>query len=277
MSTKRLLATDLDGTFIGDDEAMHLLWDALDAKGILVGFSTGRHLKSIQDFYGERNVTHRADVCICMVGTDIHFRESGTETAACGAVCGCRGATVGTGNAVATGNATVVDSGYRLDERWHEIIGQEWDKTTVEEILASIPEARMQDAEWQSPFKSSYFLEENVEQRLAEIHQRLKEAGLKAKVVYSAGKFLDLLPIRSGKGEAVRYVAEYLGLTPQNVITSGDTGNDLDMMRPELGFRGIAVGNAAEELKAFRAPHVYHAKAFYAAGIHEGLKVHGWL
>jgi sucrose-phosphate synthase len=135
----------------------------------------------------------------------------------------------------------------------------------------------MQDEEWQSPFKSSYYLEENAETRLAEIHNRLEHKGLRAKVVYSADKFLDLLPIQSGKGEAVRFVAERHGVTPENVVTSGDTGNDLDMMRPELGFRSIAVGNATKELKDFRAPHVYHASAFYAAGIREGLEAHGWL
>jgi sucrose phosphatase-like protein len=244
MAAKRLLATDLDGTFIGDDEAMLRLWDVLQAQGIRLAFSTGRHLKSIEDFYAEKGLSRRADVCICMVGTDIYFRSNGA---------------------------------YHLDRSWHEVIAEDWDKATVEEILRDIPDARMQDREWQSPFKSSYYLEENVEERLGEIHNRLETASIQAKVVYSAGRFLDLLPIRSGKGEAVRFAARHEGIGPENVITAGDTGNDLDMMRPELGFRSIAVGNAADELEVYRAPHVYHARAFYAAGIQEGLEAHGWL
>jgi sucrose phosphatase-like protein len=242
--TSRFLATDLDGTFIGDDEAMASLWDALAPQDVVVAFSTGRHLKSIYDFYNEKGVTRRADVCICMVGTDIYFREQGE---------------------------------YTLDFRWHELIGQDWDKETVESILRAVPEARMQDAEWQSPYKSSYYLEENAQQRLMEIEAALTQANLRAKVVYSADMFLDLLPARSGKGEAVAYVAAKLGVKPEHVVTCGDTGNDLDMMRAELGFRGIAVGNAAPELKAFRAAHVYHAQAEYAAGIREGLEQYGWL
>jgi sucrose-phosphate synthase len=94
MPDKRLLATDLDGTFIGDDDAMGALWDALQTSGILLAFSTGRHLKSIEDFYAEKGVTRRADVCVCMVGTDVHFRVNG---------------------------------GYRLDPSWHRIIEQGWD------------------------------------------------------------------------------------------------------------------------------------------------------
>jgi sucrose-6F-phosphate phosphohydrolase len=250
MPAKRLLATDLDGTFIGDDDAMLALWDLLLDREILVAFSTGRHLQSIEDFYGDKQRqaglpdTRRADVCICMVGTDIHYRSNG---------------------------------GYLLDESWHQIIAQGWDKSTVEEILRDIPEARMQAEEWQSPFKSSYYLEEKADEGLAEIHNRMEQAGVRAKVVYSADKFLDLLPICSGKGEAVKFVARHFGVAPENVMTCGDTGNDLDMMRAELGFKSIAVGNAAQELKQFQGPNVYHARACYAAGIKEGLEAHKWL
>ncbi len=244
MKWDRMLATDMDGTFIGDDEAMFELWDLVEKNQIPLVFSTGRHLRSIENFYTEKNTDRRAAVCVCMVGTDIHFREDGA---------------------------------YVLDEEWHQVISDRWDKQAVEQILQSIPEARMQDAQWQSPYKSSYYLEENAQQRLGEIRKRLADAGLDAKVVYSADKFLDLLPIRSGKGEAIRYVAKKCNVPAEQVVTCGDTGNDLDMMRAELGFRGIAVGNAASELKAFQEPQVYHAQADYAAGILEGLRKYGWL
>ena len=244
MQARRLLATDLDGTFIGDDDAMLALWDMLRShEDIVVAFSTGRHLRSIEAFYAEKAFSGRADACICMVGTDVYFRTNGE---------------------------------YRLDTAWHEIIAEGWEKGTVEEILRAIPEARMQDKEWQSQFKSSYYLEENMDERLSEIHTRLECAGANAKVIYSAAKFLDLLPVRSGKGEAVRFAAGHFGIAPDQVITCGDTGNDLDMMRPELGFRSIAVGNSAPELKEFRAPNVYHARAPFAAGIREGLEAWGW-
>lgn len=223
---------------------MHALWERLADNGIVVAFSTGRHLKSIHDFYDERRVARRADVCICMVGTDVHFRSNDE---------------------------------YHLDEQWHRIISHAWDKETIGRLVDAMPEIRLQDAQWQSPFKSSYYLEENAQTRLAEIHERMEQAGLQAKIVYSADKFLDLLPVRSGKGEAVRYVAREMGLEPANVVTCGDTGNDLDMMRAELGFHSIVVGNAAMELKAFKAPRVYHAEAHFAAGITEGLERLGWL
>lgn len=234
----------MDGTFIGDDEAMRDLWSELDARGITVAFSTGRHLPSIETFYDEHGTDRRAEACICMVGTEIWLRG---------------------------------DGGYRRDDRWSSVIAEAWDKVAVEGILAELPGPEMQPEEWQSEFKSSYFVEDDAAAVLKHIERRLREEGLQAKVVYSADRFLDLLPFRSGKGEAVRFLADELGIAPSDVVTAGDTGNDLDMMRPELGFRSIAVGNAAPELAGFHAPGVYHAEAEYAAGIREGLRHFGWL
>jgi len=241
---ERFLATDLDGTFIGDDAAMHALWANLAAADIGIVFSTGRHLPSIESFYAEHDITWRAAACICMVGTEIWLHT---------------------------------ESGYRLDESWSKHISDAWDKAAVEEILQAIPGVTMQPAEWQSRFKSSYYLEVDAAAALARIHNELAERGLNAKVVYSARRFLDLLPHRSGKGGAVSWLAGAVDVAPDSVITAGDTGNDLDMMRADLGFRCVAVGNASEELSRVREPQIYHATAEYAAGIQEGLVHYGWL
>lgn len=244
MSLPRMLATDLDGTFIGDPVAMNDLWADLEQAGITVAFSTGRHLPSIQAFYADAKTPRRAQACVCMVGTEIwHLGRTG----------------------------------YERDEEWSRRISHDWDRDRVVSIVASLPAATPQPAEWQSQFKSSWFLESDAVRSVAAIGDQLDAEGLRAKVIYSAGRFLDLLPEDSGKGEAVRYLADRLSIDPQNVVTAGDTGNDLDMMRPELGFRSIAVGNAAEELRTYEAPAVYHAAASYAAGIREGLVHYGWL
>jgi len=244
MVLSRMLATDLDGTFIGDPVAMNGLWADLERAGIRLAFSTGRHLPSIEAFYAEAATDRRADACICMVGTEIWV---------------------------------LGPDGYARDHEWSRLISVGWNRDRVAAIVADHARAIPQPDEWQSEFKSSWFLEDNAEQALQQIRDRLDAEGLRAKVIYSAGRFLDLLPADSGKGQAVRYLAGLLSIEPANVITAGDTGNDLDMMRPELGFRSIAVGNAADELRSFEAPGVYHATASYAAGVREGLVHYGWL
>ncbi len=244
MTTSRMLATDLDGTFIGDRHTMEALWAELEASGVVVAFSTGRHLDSVQSFYAETGTDRRARVLVCMVGTEIWWYESGR---------------------------------HRLDDAWAELISDGWDAAAVVAALEGVDELVRQPEQWQSDLKVSYFLDRAPEAGVTDIVDRLRASGRSARVVYSAGRYLDVVPERSGKGAAVAWVAGRLGVEHQNVVVAGDTGNDLDMMRPELGFRAVAVGNASAELKVHHAPRLYHAEAHHAAGIREGLVHHGWL
>lgn len=244
MYVSRLLATDLDGTLIGDHDSMQRLWAELKEIGVTVAFSTGRHLDSVEEFYTKAGLEGRAQVCICMVGTEVWWLDAGR---------------------------------YRPDRAWIETIRHGWDVSAAIRALDGVAELVRQPDEWQSEFKVSYFLDRPPVAGVGDIEQALHDAGLAARIVYSAGRYLDVLPERSGKGSAVAYVADRLGVAPQHVVVAGDSGNDLDMMRPELGFRAVAVGNASPELSAHRAPRLYHATEHHAAGIREGLVHHGWL
>lgn len=220
------------------------LWRDLRSQKIRVVFTSGRHLESILNFYEAIPIGLRADACICMVGTEIW---------------------------------QLTNDSYRIDRGWSKRIARNWDREQIHQILNRVPGAVLQPREWQSPYKISYFLSEASQIEIENIRTQLSEHGLQAKLVYSANRFLDALPPASGKGEALSYLTEAMGVPADKVITAGDTGNDLDMMRPELGFRSIAVGNAAEELRRFRVPSVYHASAAFAAGVREGLEHYGWL
>ena len=240
----RLLATDLDGTFIGDTPAMMSLWAELDAAGVILAFSTGRHLPSIERFYAEVGTDRRARACVCLVGTEIWVAGAG---------------------------------GYVLDQGWSDHIAVGWDLAAVEDSLATIGGASRQEAEWQTPLKYSLYLDSDSDVTAELVRASLEESGVAAQVVYSAGRFLDVLPAGAGKGSAVLWLTDQLGIAPADVVTAGDSGNDLDMMRSDLGFRCIAVGNAADELRRVREPQIYHATANHAGGIREGLEHYGWL
>lgn len=49
------------------------------------------------------------------------------------------------------------------------------------------------------------------------------------------------------KGSALLWLGEYLGITAEEMITFGDSGNDIDMLK--VAGIGIAMGNAEEEAK----------------------------
>jgi len=76
---KKMICADLDGTFIGDDDAMYELLGIIDSQDFLLVFSTGRHLRSTLAFIDEK-IIRKPDACICLVGTETYFLQKGERT-----------------------------------------------------------------------------------------------------------------------------------------------------------------------------------------------------
>jgi len=143
--------------------------------------------------------------------------------------------------------------------------------------MKAVPGIRPQPERYQSPFKSSWFLDDASDDRLAEIRHRLAQVELDVTVIYSSHRDLDVLPAKADKGNAIRWLIARLELEPSQVVVAGDTGNDSSMFRIE-GVRGIVVGNARDELlEAVTGCHVHHAASPEADGVIDGLRHYGVL
>ncbi|HEY1042589.1 MAG TPA: glucosylglycerol-phosphate synthase [Telluria sp.] len=96
-------------------------------------------------------------------------------------------------------------------------------------------------------------------------------------LLFSAGRYLDVLPRGVGKGQALRRLAEVAGLHPDSIVVAGDTLNDLSMF--EAGFRGVVVGSAEPALaeKVRGLPDTFIADEDGCGGILQGLAHHGAL
>jgi len=232
----RMLSTDLDGTFIGDDDSMYELLRMIEGKNISLVFSTGRHLPSVMAFIDKKGI-RKPDACILLVGTEIYLLSKGE---------------------------------FILDSNWSQIISENWNREGIVRLLTDIKELVQQDEEWQTRFKISYYLTENQPAVLKEISARLGRAKLKANIIYSVGELLDFLPMRASKARAVVYLLDKFGIEREACVVCGDSGNDLDAF--DAGFKGIIVGNAHAELKNFEGENAYHAIGKYSAGIIEGLR-----
>lgn|GEM_PF-1654011 len=175
-----------------------------------------------------------------------------------------------------------------------------WDRQKVQRILSELEqsgEVTMQPPMAQSDNKLSYFvtIPEGRHASYAEhIRKILSDNDVVSTVIFSGGKYLDILPrTLSGtavdKGAAIQFgatlLAEQDNLAEEpRVVFAGDSENDESGFAYAIESGGVAIipGNAKESFKA-KMKHVYlstrlHiARRAFSAGIQEGLAVHDLL
>lgn len=66
-------------------------------------------------------------------------------------------------------------------------------------------------------------------------------------VCHSTPYFIELLPLGIDKGPALISLTQRLGLRPEQIISFGDSRNDLSMI--QMAGMGVAMGNAEDEIK----------------------------
>ena len=158
-----------------------------------------------------------------------------------------------------------------LDQKFSKSIEADWDSDAVDTVLAKHPYLLPQPIYEQRPHKRSFFVEN--EGRAAEIERLLQSRDVAARVVFSHGRLLDVLPPHAGKAAAMKYVAGHFNVPPGQVFAAGDSGNDVDMLT--ACENAILVGNHAEEVAALtERSNVYRSRRENASGALEGVLAH---
>jgi glucosylglycerol-phosphate synthase len=235
-----ILATDLDGTFLGGNEAgRRELYDLLraDPDATLI-FVTGRGIGSILPLLDDDSIPTP------------HF------------IIADVGATVVDGGNLAPVEPVQapIEAAWPGRDRVMEAL-QPFDFLVYQEV----PQAR----------RCSFLLAE--ERRIEEI-RHVVEDELGCDVLFSAGQYLDVLPRGVSKGSTLLALLEHTGLDHERVVVAGDTLNDLSLF--ETGLKGIVVGEAeaalSRRVEAIGGA-AYLAEAAGGGGIVEGLVHHGFL
>ncbi|UVD81713.1 HAD family hydrolase [Mycoplasma iguanae] len=88
----------------------------------------------------------------------------------------------------------------------------------------------------------------NSEEVITEIFQRNKSTLGKKYATFQTNRiFYDINPLGSDKVNGLKKVAQILNIKPENLVTFGDSGNDIEML--SYSKYGIAMGNSTEEIK----------------------------
>lgn len=224
----RVLATDLDGTFIPlDNDATNesdlvALTRLLDASGVTLVFVTGRHLESVQDVIAEKPLPH-PDWLICDVGTSIYHADRNGE----------------------------LQISQPYVDRLNSIVGDYLIERLRSELI-SITELRLQEESKQGRFKLSYYCDAKRCDELADrIQRHLGTDDAPYGIIQSVDPFngdglIDLVPVSVSKAFALNWWSDHLNWDRRSIVFAGDSGNDFAALT--AGFRSILVANADAKL-----------------------------
>ena len=234
---KFVLATDLDGTFLGGtSEDRQALYTWIEAHRDTIGliFVTGR------------DPDHITQLC----NDGLPWPEY---------VVGDVGTTI----------AQVEDRQQRPLPALEAEIAAAWDDAgdKVRDALADHPGLTLQPVEFR--YRISYDMDPRTVTKASA--EAVEELGLDWLI--SDNKYFDVLPKGISKGPSLKRLVAHLGIAPGVVLCAGDTLNDLSML--ECGLPAVAVGGSETALvdRVCSLSHVHIAKAVGAAGIIEAVKV----
>jgi len=88
-------------------------------------------------------------------------------------------------------------------------------------------------------------------------------------VVCAFGQYIDIVPSRASKGQALRYVMQRLDIPLEHVLVAGGSGADLDMMRGNTLAVVVANRHHEELSELENLEGIYFAGQSHAAGILE--------
>lgn len=233
-----LLATDLDGTFLGGDlkDRTNLYQLIASHPDIDLVFVTGRGLESVLPLLSDPMIPEPSYL-ICDVG------------------------------------CTVVDGATM--QPLHPLQGDIeslWPgEHVVEQALQHIENIQRQDVPQER--RCSYFCAADAVTE--EVHRIVEE--LDCDLLYSADHYLDVLPRGINKGRTLTALIEYLEVDPSRVLVAGDTLNDLSMFEQIYNGVCVGESELALLEATQGRSRVYHAEAPGCGGILEAISYFSYL
>ncbi len=234
----RAIFTDIDQNLIGNASALHRFVEVMgrNRKCVSFGIITGRRIDSALALL-KKNGIPTPDVLITSLGTRIHYRQGLTE-----------------------------------DGYWADHIDHNWNRPQVQRVLAELPGLKLQPKHEQTRLKLSYFIDPRKAPSPDEIIALIRQRELTANVMSSFGQFLDIVPSRASKGQALRYVSQRLDIPLEHILAAGGSGADEDMLRGNTLAVVVANRHHEELSQLVDQERVYFAGQPHALGILEAIE-----
>jgi sucrose-phosphate synthase len=243
LKAPKLIITDIDHTLIGDEGSLKEFNMFLQKNRNKIGFAvaTGRNAKSALSVLNDNNVIS-PELIISSVGSEIYYNQN---------------------------NKLVYSKG------WDSYISYLWKRDKIIKVLSQFDFLKPQEDDKQEKFKISYYMNDS-DGNLEKIKEALAKNKLKTNIIYSQGCFLDVLPHRASKGNAIRYLAFKWNISFEDIMVAGDSGNDTEMLK--VALCGVVVANYSPEMEILKEnKRIYFANNSFAGGILEGIRHYNFL
>ncbi|WP_053141841.1 HMP-PP phosphatase [Erwinia billingiae] len=241
----RLAAFDMDGTLLMPDhqlgERTLTALRALDEKGVLLTFATGRHWLEMQPLIADFKLKA---YLITGNGTRVHDQQ-GNLLSACDLSPDVAEEVIHTHWDTTASLHVFNDDGWLTEFdvphilHAHQMSGFRYQLADLKRLPAHM-------------ITKTCFIADHDE--LCQLKGRLEDAlGDRAHICFSARDCLEVLPPGCNKGTALDSLSSSLGFTLADCMAFGDAMNDREML--ETVGRGFIMGNAMSQLKAL-LPHL---------------------
>ena len=231
----RAIFSDLDQNLVGNPEALKRFTDVIkkNHKCVTFGIVTGRRIDSALGLMKKHRIP-TPDILISSLGTRIHYGQSLTE-----------------------------------DNYWADHVDHNWSGQRIRRILGKMPGLKPQAKIEQTAFKASYYYDPKIAPAVEEIVSQLRQNEITANVMLSFGQFLDVIPARASKGQALRYVSQRLDIPLEQILVAGGSGADEDMMRGNTLAVVVSNRHHEELSQLVDQERIYFADQDHALGILE--------
>ncbi len=196
---KKLLLLDLDN-YLEQSETLSILRNHLQDNSsncdIKLGILTGRSIKAARHKYAEIQLPEPA-VWICQAGTEIYYGDE-----------------------------------KKSDIFWQDSISVDWNRKGIEKNLFDLKDyLELQSTNHQAPFKISFLLKEPSDAILPLVRKRLRQSGLAASPHLKCHWYLDVVPLRASRAEAIRFLTLRWGLSLEKVFIVASQQGDGELIK----------------------------------------------
>lgn len=227
-----LLATDLDGTFLGGKtlDKLKLYRLIREQQDIRLAFVTGRGMESVLPLLND-SIIPNPDYIICDVGATI-----------------LNGRTL----------ELIQPLQSQIEKKWPGILA-------IRKKLQRIKGLKYQKVPQQR--RCSFYFDKDT--NIEKIKELVAPYG--CDVLLSADQYLDVLPGGVNKGYTLKHLVQLMELNEDQVLVAGDTLNDLSLFETGYKGVVVGAAEKALSQATKDMPHVYQAEKRGAGGILEAM------